>query len=43
MGAGYFGIRRYQKWRADKKQTEYITKVGPFQPLFQPPSPKMQP
>ena len=28
--AGYFLFRRYQKWRADKKQTEYITKVeGP--------------
>ena len=28
--AGYFLFRRYQKWQADKKQTEYITKVVPL-------------
>ena len=26
--AGYFAWRRYQKWQADKKQTEYITKAS---------------
>lgn len=30
--AGYFAVRRYQKWRADKKQTEYITKVSSAPP-----------
>ena len=30
LAAGYFGVRWYQKWQADKKQTEYITKVLPL-------------